>query len=185
MAGLEAVQKAAIGLFVRKLSSGEKILKTDAGLTGFQFRAMPANLTAEFFHVSRQSIHDWEKLGAPRNPDGTFDMYRVHQWLLERETEKYKKADSLKDKKLLEEIEKLKLANEAKRSEVIPKAEHVEKVRSWAASRNAFAAQIRRRNAHRFVGLEKTEQAEILLERMDREEMEIWADAVAESEKAG
>jgi hypothetical protein len=174
LAGLEAPQKAAIAALLRKLQAGEKLLKTDIGLLGYPFRAMPQIKALEFFRTTKPTLASWEKDGCPRNPDGTYDLYLIHQWRLERETEKYKKADSLKDKKTMEEIEKLKLQNQEKKTQMMPYSEFIEKFKSWASSFKSFWTQITRRNAHLFVGLDQP-QAEVMLEKLGRDTMERWS----------
>jgi hypothetical protein len=66
---------------------------------------------AEFFHVTQNTIQLWVlKQGCPRLLDKTFDLYAVHKWLLEQASKNAERGD-LKEKKLEQEIEKLKITN--------------------------------------------------------------------------
>lgn len=172
--GLEPPQKAAVVAMLRKLTAGERLLKSDIGLLGYPFRAMTPNLTAEFFRVSRQSIHLWDKDGCPRNPDGTYDLFALHQWLVEREAAKHKKEGSLKDEKTKEEIEKLRLNNQNLKNIMMPREEHTEKIRSWAASFKAFWEQAVRRNSHMFVQRSQAE-IDVMFDEFGRKLMEVWS----------
>ena len=170
---LEPAQKAAVEAFLKKLAAREKILKDDIGLFGYSFRTMPHNLTAEFFRVTRQSLYNWEKDKCPRNTDGSFDLFALHQWLVSRETAKFKKVESLKDKKTEKEIEKLEIGNLKAKEEMIPRSEYLDHVRSWASSFRSFWGQAVRRNVHLFVNRQQDE-LDVMFEEFGRKLMEIW-----------
>jgi len=174
LARLEEPEREALTMILKKISEGDQINREDVGLLGYPFRAMPHNFTSEFFHIARKSLYDWEKLGCPRNGDGTYDLFRLHQWRLDQEEQKHKKKESLKDQKTKEEIKKLRIGNRKQEEIMMPVAEHTERMRSWATSFKAFYKTAIRRNAHLFEGLERREEAEILLEEFGKKLMEVW-----------
>jgi hypothetical protein len=47
-------------------------------------RHMTQILLCQIWSITRQSVARWNKEGIPRNPDGTYDLITVNQWLRKR-----------------------------------------------------------------------------------------------------
>jgi len=90
-----------------------------------------------FFHVSAPTTTLWGKDGMPVQADGTYDLYAIHCWIVD----KYKKGNQteLKNQKLEEEIKKLQLNNAKLAEQYIERTEHENILTSRAISlRNYF-----------------------------------------------
>lgn len=102
--------KLRITHILEKLSSGENLQPKDVGLLGYSFNCSREKDVADFFHISTRQVRNWVEAGCPKNANGHYDLYQIHDWLLKRQ-EKLLKGDSeglsLKDQKTQKEIEKL------------------------------------------------------------------------------
>ena len=89
---------------------------------GICFDTLTVGDIAEVFHVTRRTLNNWIVQGCPRNPDKTMSVYQVHNWLIGRKEEKtIKNKPSLKEQKLLQEIEMLELKIQKEKSETVPR----------------------------------------------------------------
>ena len=52
------------------------------------FHALREKDIAEAFHVTNRTVRNWVKSGCPINPDRSYSLFNVHEWLLERERAK-------------------------------------------------------------------------------------------------
>lgn len=106
--------RVTIEQIIKKLSGGGTLLPGDIGLLGFSFRCAREKDVAEIFHVSTRLVRIWVVAGCPKTPDGHYDIYQVHKWLMERQEKNLRGDDdvSLKDQKTQKEIQKLEKQSE-------------------------------------------------------------------------
>lgn len=74
------------------------------------FHALREKDIAEAFHVTNRTVRNWVKSGCPINPDRSYSLFNVHEWLLERERAKLTviaAGGTLEEQKLIKEIEVL------------------------------------------------------------------------------
>jgi hypothetical protein len=94
---------------------------------------------ADFFHLGIRALYKWVEAGCPRNIDKTYDLFKVHEWLLKEATKGDTEKLKLKDQKLTEEIQKLKITNLKLSEKYIDRKEHENILTSRAISlRNFF-----------------------------------------------
>lgn len=65
---------------------------------------------AEFYHVTPRTIRNWVVDGCPQNPDKSYNLFHLHEWILKREIRKLENSDegeSLNEQKTLKQIELL------------------------------------------------------------------------------
>ena len=99
----EMVQK-----IVDTIESGGILNPSDFGLLGFSFNCLREKDISEAFKTTDRTIRNWVKEGCPKRPDGYYDLYQVHDWLLCRVIQKAAPdSDNLKDQKTIKEIEVL------------------------------------------------------------------------------
>lgn len=92
------------------------------------------NAAASAFKVTTKTISNWKAEGSETagfRPDGTVDLNQLGEWLQVRLDRREGPRES-KEEKLLEEIRKLRLANDAKEGTLISRA--------WMAERIHIAA---------------------------------------------
>ena len=97
---LDEGQQKLIIKILKALQDGSRIKKAELGLMGLTADSLNLNAIAEMFHVTHKSVQRWVVEGCPRNPDLSYSLLQVHNWLVQRETEKLKSGDNLKDQKL-------------------------------------------------------------------------------------
>lgn len=74
------------------------------------FHALREKDIAEAFHVTNRTVRNWVKSGCPINPDRSYSLFNVHEWLLDRERAKLTviaEGGTLEQQKLIKEIEVL------------------------------------------------------------------------------
>lgn len=74
------------------------------------FHALREKDIAEAFHVTDRTVRNWVKNGCPMNPDRSYSLFNVHEWIIEREKKKlaaFVEGGSLEEQKLQKEIEVL------------------------------------------------------------------------------
>jgi len=81
--------------------------------------------TAEFFDVSPRTLLNWEEQGAPKESTGWWDLKAVLEWREARGEGNQDSARKLKAEadRLEEQVYKLRLENEIKLSNYMPKAD--------------------------------------------------------------
>jgi hypothetical protein len=89
------------------------------------------------FHVGDRAVYKWVEAGCPKNKNGTYSLYDIHEWLL-AQVDKGSNTDALETEKLRQQIEKLKLENEKTKGETIPRRDHEAILCSRAASLRNF-----------------------------------------------
>lgn len=114
---------------INKLDTKSK--KTQQPLKGV---VKTQNAAAKAFKVTAKTIFNWKIEGgaaAGFRPDGTIDLGLLSDWTEQRRKSKEGQI-STREQKLLEEIRKLRLANDLKEESIIPRA--------WVASKMQIAA---------------------------------------------
>ena len=135
IAHLPQQQRHALQKILDTIAKGKKIRVADAGLLGFSFSHCRHKETCEFYHISVRSLYKWIDQGCPRNDDETYDLFKIHEWLL-KESEPNKV--NLKEQKLEQEIQKLKILNAKLEEKYIDRKEHENILNSRAASLRNF-----------------------------------------------
>lgn len=93
---------------------------------------------AEFFKITVRELYKWVEKGCPRNEDDSYDLYAMHSWIIKTTEEKYS-GTNLKDQKLEQEIQKLKILNANLDGKLIDRSEMENILTSRAVSlRNFF-----------------------------------------------
>jgi phage terminase Nu1 subunit (DNA packaging protein) len=100
--------QAAIKLIFQKLTTGKVLCGADVGILGYTLTSMRHKEACDFFHVAPRALYKWVEKGAPRNEDGTYDLYKIHAWLLEKDTSLAAPSSELEN----ERVRKLKLEND-------------------------------------------------------------------------
>ena len=92
----------------KKLQAYKVLSNADVGVLGYTLTSMRHKETCDFFHVAPRALYKWVEKGAPRNEDGTYDLYKIHAWLLEKDTSLAAPSSELEN----ERVRKLKLEND-------------------------------------------------------------------------
>jgi len=95
---------------LRKLSLNQKLTYSDVGLLGRSFNALREKDIAEVFHVTDRQVRNWVKAGCPLNPNRSYDLFHVHDWLMDRQKKQLEAmldTGSLGSQKMSKEIELL------------------------------------------------------------------------------
>lgn len=89
---------------------------------------------AEFYRVTPRTIRNWVVDGCPQNPDKSYTLFHIHEWILKREVKKFvsdSDGESLTDQKtqkqielLTEQIQKQKTVNEELQKTLISVSDH-------------------------------------------------------------
>jgi transcriptional regulator with XRE-family HTH domain len=89
---------------------------------------------AEALGISRQTVHNWSRKGAPRlGADRLYDVAAWKKWAKENDLNKETPPD-LKDELLKEQIRRLRLANDAVEERQVPLAEVFAAIRPTLAA---------------------------------------------------
>lgn len=110
---IESLSKSTQDMVInilRKLSLNQKLTQSDVGLLGRSYHALREKDVAEVFHVTGRQVRNWVKTGCPLNPNRSYDLFHVHDWLMDRqkkEIESRFSGGSIQEKKTSKEIELL------------------------------------------------------------------------------
>jgi hypothetical protein len=88
---------------------------------GYTFSRARHKEAADFFHISDRQLYTWLDSGCPRNEDETYDLYKIHEWLLKKA--KPEGEENFKAQKLEQEVLKLKLLNAKLNDEMVDRSE--------------------------------------------------------------
>ena len=104
----------------KKLQAYKVLSNADVGVLGYTLTSMRHKETCDFFHVAPRALYKWVEKGAPRNEDGTYDLYKIHAWLLEKDTSLAAPSSELEN----ERVRKLKLENDETEGLTMLRADH-------------------------------------------------------------
>ena len=110
----------SIAAIFKKLQAGKVLCGADVGVLGYTLTSMRHKETCEFFHVAPRAVYKWVEKGCPRNEDGTYDLYKIHAWLLEKDTSLAAPSSELEN----ERVRKLKLENDETEGLTMLRADH-------------------------------------------------------------
>lgn len=124
------------------------------------FHALREKDIAEAFHVTNRTVRNWVKSGCPINPDRSYSLFNVHEWLLERERAKLTviaAGVTLEEQKLIKEIEvlegrieKQKIENAELRRETVSKYLYNKAITTLIEAFVKFLVDALKRNIIRF-----------------------------------
>lgn len=124
------------------------------------FHALREKDIAEAFHVTDRTVRNWVKYGCPMNPDRSYSLFNVHEWIIEREKKKlaaFVEGGSLEEQKLQKEIEvleqrieKQKIENAELRKETVSKYLYNKAVTTLIDAFVKFLVDALKRNIIRF-----------------------------------
>lgn len=133
--------------------------------------------TCMVFQVTGESLRNWARQGCPRNNDGTYSLYEVYKYRVERN-----KGKTLKDAKTQAEINLLESKLEKANDLYMLRADHDNMMASWASSFRKFWDQAVRKNVHHFA-MKEIDQLNVMFYEFGRQLMEVWAGAFSEAGK--
>ena len=120
---------------------------------GINFDSLPVGDISEIFHVTRRTVNNWIIQGCPRNPDKSMSIYQVHNWLIGRQKKDLtKKQPDLKDQKILQEIERLKIQNAKFNDEYVEKSLFDQILAARARSLTIYLERSAAKNTVHYVG---------------------------------
>ena len=95
---------------------------------------------ATVLKCTARTLHNWRAEGCPGfEPDGNVDVAQVRRWAEVKLKDRADGSDSKQDK-LLEEIRKLRLANDAREGRLVERGWVVERIQRMFGDVNAFRA---------------------------------------------
>jgi hypothetical protein len=170
---LSEEQRDAVLRVLKKVSDRRVILDSDVGVVSFNFDFCKQRDIAKIFKTSDRNVRLWDAAGVPKNKDGSYNIFHVHQWLLDRETEKYKGAGSVDDRKKEKEIEKLEVQIKKLNEEYVPRDQHELELSSRAGALRNHLENSTQMNAHKFAG-RTIEEIRVRMFEFVKECMEVW-----------
>jgi hypothetical protein len=169
-------------IFVRKVHdkivSGVHFTNKEVGLAGRGIDTMPARETAAAFRVTQTVLKHWTEDGCPRNPDNTYSLANVIEWVWrKREAEIIGDGgiDNLKDQKTRKEIEKLECVIAKYKEENISRTEVETMAAARASSLSTFLEKSGMKNLNYFANKSREELETIWIEFI-RQAMEAYTD---------
>lgn len=126
--------------------------------------------TCRAFGIVKVTLYKYMEKGCPKKEDGTFNIYDVHKWIVNKD-----KKGGLVEQKLQAEIERIHAQTEKISEQYILREDHERLMNSWASSFKRFWAQAVKKNIIHFCNKE-LDQLHVIFETFGRQLMEVWAD---------
>jgi len=126
------------------------------------------------FRISEITLYKWVEKGCPRKEDGTFIIYDIYHWLIDKGAK-----GKLKEQKMQAEIDRIHAQTEKINEKYILREDHEHITNSWASSFKKFWMQAVKRNIIHFCNKD-LDQLNVLFDGFGRQMANTWADAWTE-----
>lgn len=131
------------------------------------FHSLREKDIAEAFHITDRQVRNWVKAGCPINPDRSYSLFNVHEWLMDRQKKQFESAlngATLNDQKTAKEIillegkiEKQAIENEELRKNTVSKYLYNRAISTICEAFSKFLVDVIKRNILRLRAIPEDE----------------------------